>query len=53
MKKIQCLLAVPLAISIQFARGAEMPGVIDRYCRVIVPVIFPIALIGLFVLPRG
>ena len=30
MKKIRCLLVVLLAMSIQFARGAEMPAVIDR-----------------------
>src|SRR6266481_3770174 len=30
MKKIRCLLVVLLAMSIQFARGAEMPTVIDR-----------------------
>jgi Neurotransmitter-gated ion-channel ligand binding domain len=30
MKKIRCLLVVLLATSIQFARGAEMPAVIDR-----------------------
>jgi Neurotransmitter-gated ion-channel ligand binding domain/Neurotransmitter-gated ion-channel transmembrane region len=30
MKKVHCLLAVLLAMSIQFARGAEMPAVIDR-----------------------
>ena len=30
MKKIRCLQVVLLAMSIQFARGAEMPTVIDR-----------------------
>jgi len=30
MKKIRCLLVLLLAMSIQFARGAEMPTVIDR-----------------------
>jgi Neurotransmitter-gated ion-channel ligand binding domain/Neurotransmitter-gated ion-channel transmembrane region len=30
MKKIRCLLVVLLAMSIQFARGAEMPAVIER-----------------------
>src|SRR6476660_5820915 len=30
MKKIRCLLVVLLAMSIQFAHGAEMPTVIDR-----------------------
>src|SRR5258707_1548094 len=30
MKKIRCLLVVLLAVSIQFAGGAEMPAVIDR-----------------------
>jgi hypothetical protein len=30
VKKIRCLLVVLLAMSIQFARGAEMPAVIDR-----------------------
>jgi len=30
MKKIRCLLVVLLAMSIQFARGADLPTVIDR-----------------------
>jgi hypothetical protein len=30
MRKIRCLLVVLLALSIQLARGAEMPAVIDR-----------------------
>ena len=30
MKKIRCLLLLPLATSIQFALGAEIPAVIDR-----------------------